>query len=79
MSCNSAGFRKRKLWAEEVVHPEEKIKELQDKYTRAFWRIKKATDIGAFVVSRTPDEMLRQARLIRIRSGQQCLRENPCH
>jgi hypothetical protein len=43
-------------------YPEEKMKELGEKYTRAFWRIKKATDIGAFVVSPKAETILKELR-----------------
>jgi hypothetical protein len=43
-------------------YPEEKMKELQEKYTRAFWKIKKATDIGAFVLSRKAEIILKELR-----------------
>ncbi len=43
-------------------YPEEKMKEFQEKYTRAFWKIKKATDIGAFVVSPAAEIILKDLR-----------------
>jgi hypothetical protein len=32
-------------------YSEEKLKDLEKQYSRAFWRLKKVTDIGAFVIS----------------------------
>jgi hypothetical protein len=45
-----------------VGYSEEKMKELRERYTRAFWMAKKATDIGAFIVSSEADIRLKHLR-----------------
>lgn len=39
-----------------------KVKELEERYSQAFWKIKKATDIGAFVVSSEAESILKELR-----------------
>jgi hypothetical protein len=41
-------------------YSENKIKELAERYSQAFWKIKKATDIGAFVVSLEAENILKE-------------------
>lgn len=43
-------------------YSEEKMKELSEKYSRAYWEVKKATDIGAFVVSPEAELILKELR-----------------
>lgn len=38
------------------------VKELEERYSQAFWKIKKATDIGAFVVSSEAESILKELR-----------------
>lgn len=42
---------KRDTEQEDRHFPEEKIRELQNKYSNAYWRLKKITDISGFVIS----------------------------
>ena len=39
-------------------YSEEKENEFKERYNKAFWKIKKATDIGAFVISNEAHEVL---------------------
>ncbi|MBI1955267.1 MAG: hypothetical protein HYS38_02635 [Acidobacteria bacterium] len=41
-------------------YSEEKMKELEERYSRAYWKLKKATDIGAFVVSPEAEIILKE-------------------
>ena len=43
-------------------YSDDKVKELGEKYGQAFWKIKKATDIGVFVVSPEAESILRELR-----------------
>ena len=43
-------------------YSEAKMKELQEKYSRAYWELKKTTDIGAFVVSAEAEVILKELR-----------------
>jgi hypothetical protein len=40
-------------------YSDEKMKEFGERYSQAFWKIKKATDIGAFVVSPEAENILK--------------------
>jgi hypothetical protein len=43
-------------------YSDDKMKELGERYSQALWKIKKATDIGAFVVSPEAESILRELR-----------------
>lgn len=43
-------------------YPGEKMKELQEKYNRAFWEVKRATDIGALVMAHEAVAILKDLR-----------------
>ena len=43
-------------------YSEDRMKELGERYSQAYWKIKKATDIGAFVVSPEAERALKELR-----------------
>ena len=43
-----------------IGYSKEKMKDLADRYSQAFWKIKKSTDIGAFVVSQEAEKILKE-------------------
>ncbi|MBW1796035.1 MAG: hypothetical protein JRJ38_16705 [Deltaproteobacteria bacterium] len=44
------------------TYSDEKMKEFQDRYSMAYWKLKKATDIGAFVISQEGAKVLEELR-----------------
>ena len=42
--------------------PEEREKEFQEKYSQAYWKLKKVTDIGGFVISKDAADVLRELK-----------------
>ncbi len=49
-------------YGEGTGYTEENEKEFRKKYNQAYWKIKKATDIGAFVVSSEAEAVLQELR-----------------
>lgn len=43
-------------------HPEDKLKELADRHSQALWKIKKTTNVGAFIVSAEAQIILMELR-----------------
>jgi len=49
-------------YGEGTGYTEEKEKEFRKRYNQAYWKIKKATDIGTFVVSSEAEAVLKELR-----------------
>ena len=43
-------------------YPEERMKKFEDKYSEAYWKLKKVTDIGGFVISNEGAKVLKDLR-----------------
>jgi len=53
---------KKEDYGQGTDHLPEKVRELSVKYSEAYWKIKKATDIGAFVISKKAESVLIELR-----------------
>ena len=53
---------KKEDYNDETRYSPEKMKEFSDRYSQAFWKVKKATDIGAFIVSVEAENILIELR-----------------